>query len=585
MAKSDMEDFDFLDNLLSGSEDDLKEGDDKKPSENVSPGNKQNIQDKLLQEMEDEFSTVEDEFLNSNQQKKENKIPDNVKSSNRNEKSKDPFSSMLEDELHVFEEESPIASKQKTSNDNKKTEVKLDKKIESSKSAKPIKEEKKDDFITTVAREDEIIEKIQDKNEDGEFVNIYDDEELEDVDNDFHNDDEDEYAGLSPTIRAALEWEPPLPKSTPELLVNEWIQTGWVGNLHIDQILTEAILTGASDVHITADLKVSMTRNGDIIRYDGYAIPDEETMHEIVHNGILTHQQQSVFNRDYEYEGSYTLMYGPFTGRRTRLTMGKTFGKYFMVFRIISEYIPSLEDLKVEDEIVRWSHYPNGLFLLCGPTGSGKSTTLASVLHNLQMTTRKKIISIEKPIEYVYPDNAPSLVVQRDVGEDTRGFYEGLTSAMRQSPNVILLGEVRNTEEVSELLRAAETGHLAISTMHTNSVATTINRIQNLFEGNEQRRIMSTLADTMRGIGNQVLVKTKDGQSRFAVRELLTINDEIKELIIAGDVQGIRRYQERNEATMEHKLAKAVQEGRCHYEDALGQTADPILFNKLLGKQ
>lgn len=424
-----------------------------------------------------------------------------------------------------------------------------------------------------------------DEDNNANFVNAYDDKELEDIDNDYHNGNEDEYAGLSPDIRAALEWEPPYPKSTEDLLVNEWIQTGWIGNLHLDQILTEAILTGASDVHIAAEAIVSMTRNGDIYRYKGYVSPDTEVMHELIHNAILTHQQQSVFNTEYEYEGSYTLQYGPMTGRRTRLTVGKTFGKYFMVFRIISEYIPSMEQLEIQDEMIRWSHYPNGLFLLCGPTGSGKSTTLASILHNLQMTTRKKIISIEKPIEYIYPDDSPSLVVQREVGEDTRGFYEGLTSAMRQSPNVILLGEVRNTEEVTELLRAAETGHLAISTMHTNSVATTISRIQNLFKGNEQRRIMSTLADTMRGIANQVLVKTVDGEGRFAVRELLTINNEIKELIISGDIQGIRNYQIERGATMEHGLVAAVKAGKCQLEDAISQTADPILFDKLMKEE
>lgn len=419
----------------------------------------------------------------------------------------------------------------------------------------------------------ELVE-IEDVDDEADFSSIYEDDEINNHD----------VNGLSPTMRKALEWEPPEPKSDEDNLVNEWIQTGWVGYLHLDQILTEAIISGASDVHITADRKTSMTRNGDIIRYNNYVIPDDETLHSLVHDGILNHQQQQVFNTNFEYEGAYELMYGPFIGRRTRLTIGKTEGKYFLVFRIINEQIPKVEDLGIEEELVSWSHYANGLFLLCGPTGSGKSTTLASIVHNLQMTTQKKIISIEKPIEYLYPDNSPSLVVQREVGEDTRGFYEGLTSAMRQSPNVILLGEVRNTEEVTELLRAAETGHLAISTMHTNSVATTVNRIQNLFDGNEQRRIMSTLADTMRGIGNQVLVKTIDGNGRFAVRELLTINDEIKGLIIAGDIQGIRKYQIRNNATMEHKLTAAVKAGKCKYEDAIGQAADPHLFEKLMNE-
>ena len=534
------EDFGFLDDLLTGSEPDLQRENNKdNKKKDTSPSNNEGrsngMHDSLFEEMANEFAEEE-----------------------------------VESEVERLTIKEDVKNKSIQMPDiDKKENVKMP------------DIDKKEEVI--VGREIQNIDNKEDRESSREiFISSCDGDDEEDKDNDYHNDDTDEYEGLSPEIRAALDWEPPSPKSTPEILINEWVETGWVGDLHIDQILTEAIITGASDVHITADLKVSMTRNGEIIRYDGYAIPDEQTMHEVVHNGILNHQQQSALNRDYEFEGAYTLRYGPLAGRRTRLTIGKTFGKYFMVFRIINEYIPSLEELSIEDELVRWSHYPNGLFLICGPTGSGKTTTLASILHNLQMTTKKKIISIEKPIEYIYPDDAPSLVVQRDVGEDTRGFYEGLTSAMRQSPNVILLGEVRNTEEVTELLRAAETGHLAISTMHTNSVATTINRIQNLFEGNEQRRIMSTLADTMRGVGNQVLVKTKDGEGRFAVRELLTINEEIKQMIVKGDVRAIRQYQIENESTMEHKLAEAYKEGKCHYEDALSQTSDPDLFNKLV---
>lgn len=447
-------------------------------------------------------------------------------------------------------------------------------------------------FDFNIGKETEV-SKVKVEKKAGEFKEVYELEEIEDLDNEYYDEDidsqeeasnEDEsidYAELSRRAQAILDWEPSPPQSTPEILMNEWITSGWVGFLHVDQILTEAVITGASDVHITADQTVAMSRNGEIIKYSGYVIPDEETMHTLIHDGILSHQEQAEFNKDFEYDGAYTVEYGPYRGTRTRMNIGRSFGKYFIVFRIISDHIPALEDLKVEQEIVDWSYYPNGLFLLCGPTGTGKSTTLASVVHNLLMTTKKKVITIEKPIEYIYPDNTPSLVVQRQVGEDTRGFYEGLTAAMRQNPDVILLGEVRNTEEVTELLRAAETGHLAISTMHTNSVATTINRIQNLFSGNEQRRIMSTLADTLRGIGNQVLVKDME-DGRFAVRELLSINQEIKDLIVAGDVQGIRQYQIDRKATMEHKLADAVNAGKCLREEAIKQVADPILFNSLL---
>ena len=389
------------------------------------------------------------------------------------------------------------------------------------------------------------------------------------------------HEGLSPLEIAALEWLPEKPLSTEYRIENEFNTTGWVGFLHLDLILTDAILSGASDVHIEANQYISFSVNGDIIRKHDSIIPSERVMEELIINGILNNQQQQILNKELEYDGAYELRYGPLAGRRTRINVGLSFSNYFIVFRIINDNIPSLESLCVEQEIVDWSYYPNGLFLLCGPTGTGKSTTLASVVANLQSTTRKKIITIEKPIEYIYPDDKSSLVVQRQVGGDTHGFYEGLTSAMRQNPDVILLGEVRNTEEVTELLRAAETGHLAISTMHTNSVATTINRIQNLFSGSEQRRIMSTLADTLRGLGNQVLVKDKHG-GRFAVRELLTINDEIKDLIMAGDIKGIRNYQIREKSTIEHKLVEAVLSGKCLEEEAIKHTADPLLFKKLM---
>lgn len=420
--------------------------------------------------------------------------------------------------------------------------------------------------------------------EEGAFAGTHDNGKYEDVDNDFNSNTYEEMGGeseVSRQIQEVLDWEPSSPRSSSDEVLNEWITSGWIGLLHIDQILTEAIITGASDVHITTDQRVSMSRNGEIIRYDGFIVPDNETMHMLIHEGILSHQELAAFNKDYEYDGSYTLQYGPYTNTRTRINIGRSFGNYFMVFRIINDFIPELKDLGVEKEVIEWAEYPNGLFLLCGPTGTGKSTTLASIVYNILRTNRKKIITIEKPIEYIYPDDTPSLVVQREVGEDTRSFSAGLTSAMRQNPDIILLGEVRNTEEVTELLRAAETGHLAISTMHTNSVSTTLNRIQNLFTGNEQQRIMSTLSDTLRGIANQILVKDKE-DGRFAVREILTINEEIRRYIVAGDILSVRNYQVRHKSTMEHKLAEAVLAGKCLESEARKQVVDVGLFNGLL---
>ena len=207
------------------------------------------------------------------------------------------------------------------------------------------------------------------------------------------------------------------------------------------------------------------------------------------------------------------------------------------------------------------------------------STTMASILRGIQLTQEKKIITIEKPIEAIFPDDGKALVVQRAIPEDCVDFEFGLTGAMRQNPDYILIGEVRNQTEVSEFLRAAETGHLAMSTIHTVNNVTTLNRIRSLFSGEEQRRILATLGDVLRGIVNQQLVMRKDGTGRFAVREALTIDYKIRRLIAEDNFQAIRDFQEANGKTMEQQLVKAVLADKCTLEEARSKAPDQIYFD------
>ena len=207
------------------------------------------------------------------------------------------------------------------------------------------------------------------------------------------------------------------------------------------------------------------------------------------------------------------------------------------------------------------------------------STTMASILREIQLTQEKKIITIEKPIEAIFPDDGKALVVQRAIPEDCVDFEFGLTGAMRQNPDYILIGEVRNQTEVSEFLRAAETGHLAMSTIHTVNNVTTLNRIRSLFSGEEQRRILATLGDVLRGIVNQQLVMRKDGTGRFAVREALTIDYKIRRLIAEDNLQAIRDFQEANGKTMEQQLVKAVLADKCTLEEARSKAPDQIYFD------
>jgi Tfp pilus assembly pilus retraction ATPase PilT len=176
-------------------------------------------------------------------------------------------------------------------------------------------------------------------------------------------------------------------------------------------------------------------------------------------------------------------------------------------------------------------------------------------------------------------------VTQREVGVDAVTFGDALTSAMRQAPDVIMIGEVRNREEVSELLRASESGHLAMSTMHTNSCAATINRIRSLFEGDEQKRILSTLSDNLRGICNQVLVKSPDGQKVSAVREILPMDGELKKYVAEGDVAAIRLYQEKRGIAMEDELVRAYQRGLCTLDEARAQAVNLDYFDYRLDSE
>lgn len=210
------------------------------------------------------------------------------------------------------------------------------------------------------------------------------------------------------------------------------------------------------------------------------------------------------------------------------------------------------------------------------------STTLASLLNAAILERPQKVITIERPIEYLFSDDGKGFVTQREVGQDTRQFANALDSAMRQAPDIIMIGESRNRTEIDQVLRAAETGHLAMTTMHTNSAAATLNRIKSLFDGSEQNRVLSTLADVSRGFANQVLVKTIDGESRFAIRELLEFDEEVSNLVTEGDIKGIRRYQVENHLTMEDGLVKAVVDGRCTIESARAQSAYPLVFDKML---
>jgi twitching motility protein PilT len=199
------------------------------------------------------------------------------------------------------------------------------------------------------------------------------------------------------------------------------------------------------------------------------------------------------------------------------------------VFRVIPVDIPTMEDLKLPSSIAKLCELKRGLVLVTGPTGSGKSTTLASIINNINLHQKKHIITIEDPIEFVYKDEN-SLINQRAIGQDAKDFSTALRAALREDPDVILVGEMRDMETIETAMHAAETGHLVLSTLHTVDAKDTINRIIGMFPGNEQNKIRMSLAAVLQGVLSQRLVKTVDGK-RAAAIEILLRNARIESLI------------------------------------------------------
>lgn len=386
------------------------------------------------------------------------------------------------------------------------------------------------------------------------------------IDDDEDEDDEDDY--------------PPRAKSSFELLDTE-DDLDELGGFNLDAVISKAIESNASDIHINADDEVAFTILNDIYRMSEFGMLTPNITQRLQLE-IISHVLESDFVQELELDTAYVVKTGKHAGRRLRLSVGKSFGNIFMVFRVISDRIPTPEELGITGTLLDWCQLPNGLVMMNGPTGTGKSTTLASLVRQIQLTRRQKIITIEKPIEYVYGTDGLGLVTQREVGKDSRTFAGALTSAMRQAPKIILIGEVRNKVEVNELLRAAETGHLAISTMHTNSAPATINRIKSLYEGDDQIRILGSLADVSRGFANQVLVKTPDGKGRFAIREVLEVNETVSSLILKGDVAGLQKYQMGEKITMDHELVRAAAGNFCTVAEARAQSAMPNRFDRIL---
>lgn len=340
-------------------------------------------------------------------------------------------------------------------------------------------------------------------------------------------------------------------------------------NEKIDALIQEARSRKASDIHITEGMPVWYRAQGQLVVSE-MGIEDFE-VRELLY-GMMDERNQRRFEEGADADFAIQTS----DGHRQRVNVFRQQKKVAATIRLLNAQIPTLEELKMPTILYEMALAPRGLILVTGPTGSGKSTTLAAMIDYLNRNRDRHIITIEDPIEYVY-ECKKSLIHQREVGEDVKDFASALRSALREDPDVILVGEMRDYETISAALLAAETGHLVLSTLHTTGAAQTVERIIDACPGSGQNQVRTQLAGTLKGVVSQCLIPVGGGVSRIAATELMAGNDAILNLIREGKTHQISSImQTAGSATGMHTLnmdlVRLLNQGYITREDARNYT-------------
>lgn len=291
-----------------------------------------------------------------------------------------------------------------------------------------------------------------------------------------------------------------------------------------DRLLAKAVELQASDLHLIAGVSPAFRLNGEIVLDNGEVMTAQE-LNDICQS-LLTTEQLDRFDK--EWELCVARMHD--TAGRLRITIYKRNGSPELSVRFCGERISSREELGLPEKLDDFARRPHGLVLITGPTGAGKTTTLNYLVNLINSERRCKIITIEDPIEYVH-QNQRAIVVQQEVLIDTRSFSRALVHALRQDPDVIVVGEMRDHEAISTALTAAETGHLVLATMHSPDVAHALERIIGMFDGNSQKQVIMQLANSLQGIITQELIPSADRAKRVLAYELLVATGAVRNLI------------------------------------------------------
>ncbi len=346
-----------------------------------------------------------------------------------------------------------------------------------------------------------------------------------------------------------------------------------------NNLLQRMVEKNASDLHLIAGLPPAFRVHGELVPVDGVEKFTPDALKEFVFAALTTHQK-NMFENDPASRNELDFGYGiPGVGR-FRVNVHISRGSVGASVRALANRIPGLDELGLPDSAKEFTRAKRGLVLVTGPTGSGKSTTLAALVDTVNKTRRDHILTIEDPIEYVHNSNK-SYVTQREVGAsgDTLSFRNALKYALRQDPDVILIGEMRDYETIGIAITSAETGHLVFGTLHTASAAQTVSRIVDVFPTDQQPQVRTQLASTILGVVSQILLPKKDGTGRVAACELMMANPAVRNNIRAGKVDAIYQTLQTSSSegmqTMDQSLVKLCREGVIDYE-----TAKPYIYER-----
>lgn len=352
----------------------------------------------------------------------------------------------------------------------------------------------------------------------------------------------------------------------------------------IEEVLELTVKKGASDLHISADLPPVLRIDGQLIRTNMEVLSADDV--ETLIFPILTNEQRRNLEQNWELDFGYGL-HGL---GRFRVNVYRDKGNYAGAFRVVNSTPPAFEDLGLPNIVKQVSDRPRGLILVTGPTGSGKSTTLAAMIDYINSTRTEHILTIEDPIEFIHASKK-SIVHQRELGQDTRSTANALKSALREDPDIILVGEMRDLESISLALTAAETGHLVMGTLHTSSAGQTVDRIIDVFPTGQQQQIRLQLSTSLVAVFSQTLLPKlqSDGTKRGRVmaQEILIVNSAVSNLIreqkSAQIYSAIQTGSSLGMQTLDMALRDLYKAGKITQSDALSKSQHPEDLKRMLG--